>query len=116
LSVAFGTSMLQFKNILKRPILWVPTIVVSATLGPISTMVFSIRTDASGAGMGTSGLVGQFATVSAMGSTLSVWLTILLLHFVLPVVLVLAIDIVFRKKGWIRKGDLSLKEQTTAKA
>lgn len=115
LSVAFGTSMLQFKNILKRPILWVPTIVVSAILGPVSTLVFSMHTDASGAGMGTSGLVGQFATVSAMGSTLSVWLTILLLHFVLPVVLVLAIDILFRKKGWIRKGDLSLKEQTTAK-
>ena len=28
LSVAFGTSMLQFKNILRKPIIWLPTIIV----------------------------------------------------------------------------------------
>lgn len=116
LSIAFGTSMLQFKNILKKPILWVPTILVSAILGPVSTLLFQIQTDASGAGMGTSGLVGQFATVSAMGSSLSTWGSILLLHFALPVLLVWAIDLFFRKKGWIRLGDLALKEAQTAKS
>lgn len=116
LSVAFGTSMLQFKNILKKPILWIPTIVVSAILGPISTLVFRIQTDASGAGMGTSGLVGQFATVSAMGSSLTTWGIIVLLHFVLPALLVWAIDLFFRKKGWIQIGDLALKEIPVTKA
>ncbi|HQN74743.1 MAG TPA: PTS sugar transporter subunit IIC, partial [Bacillota bacterium] len=33
ISVAIGTSMLQFKNILKKPIIWLPTIMVSAILG-----------------------------------------------------------------------------------
>ncbi len=110
LSIAFGTSMLQFKNILKKPILWLPTIIVSAILGPLSTTVFQIRTDFTGAGMGTSGLVGQIATVSAMGGTINTWLLILLLHFVLPIVLVFALDYAFRKKGWILPGDLSLAE------
>ena len=30
LSIAFGTSMLQFKNILRKPIIWLPTIITSA--------------------------------------------------------------------------------------
>ena len=32
ISVGIGTSMLQFKNILKKPIIWLPTIIVSAIL------------------------------------------------------------------------------------
>ena len=37
ISIGIGTSMLQFKNILKKPIIWLPTIIASAILGPIST-------------------------------------------------------------------------------
>lgn len=111
LSVAFGTSMLQFKNIIKKPIIWLPTIIVSAILGPISTSVFQMTTDASGAGMGTAGLVGQIATISSMGSSGSTLLLIGLMHIALPLVLVFGIDLFFRKKGWIVKGDLALAEE-----
>jgi uncharacterized protein len=111
LSIAFGTSMLQFKNILRKPIIWIPTIAVSAILGPVSTMLFKIETNFSGSGMGTSGLVGQIATVDAMGGSLYVWSVILLLHFVLPIILVFTIDYFFRLKGWIVKGDLALNDQ-----
>lgn len=110
LSIGFGTSMLQFKNILKKPIIWLPTIIVSAILGPISTVVLKMETLYTGAGMGTSGLVGQFATIDAMGETPSTYLMILFMHFVLPIILVFIIDWFFRKKGWILPGDLALKD------
>jgi uncharacterized membrane protein len=110
LSIGFGTSMLQFKNILKKPIIWLPTIIVSAILGPVSTVVLKMETLYTGAGMGTSGLVGQFATIDAMGETPSTYLMILIMHFVLPIILVFIIDGFFRKKRWILPGDLALKE------
>ena len=108
LSVAFGTSMLQFKNILRKPIIWLPTIITSAILGPLSTLVFQMETLPAGAGMGTSGLIGQITTLDAMPSNANTFLGIGLLHFVLPVILVLSLDLLFRQKGWIKKDDLSL--------
>ena len=108
ISVAIGTSMLQFKNILKKPIIWLPTMIVSLIVGPFSTLVFKAESTPIGSGMGTSGLVGQFATVDAMGFTLDAYITIGLLHFVLPFVLVYIVDVIFRKYGLIKKGDLKI--------
>lgn len=56
-----GTSMLQIPNIVKNPLIWLPPTIASAILGPISTVVFKMRNNPIGAGMGTSGLVGQIA-------------------------------------------------------
>lgn len=111
ISIGIGTSMLQFKNILKKPIIWLPTIIVSAILGPLSTILFKTQTDSTGAGMGTSGLVGQFGTFNLMGNTKEFWLSVLVLQIALPIILVWIVDIVFRKKGLIKKGDLAIKEQ-----
>lgn len=108
ISVAIGTSMLQFKNILKKPIIWLPTIIVSAILGPISTLLFKTKTSPIGSGMGTSGLVGQMATIEAMGSNVAAYLAILILQIILPLILVLIIDLIFRKKKWILPGDLKI--------
>lgn len=108
LSIGIGTSMLQFKNILKKPLIWLPTIIVSAILGPLSTVLFKMTTTSIGAGMGTSGLVGQIATIDSMGVSVASILAILLLQIILPIALVLFVDILFRKLGWIKKGDLAL--------
>lgn len=108
ISVAIGTSMLQFKNILKKPIIWLPPIIVSAILGPLSTMVFKMTTTSIGAGMGTSGLVGQIETITSMGVNARSILSILILQIILPIVLVWIIDIIFRKYNLIKKGDLKI--------
>lgn len=108
ISVAIGTSMLQFKNILKKPIIWLPPIIVSAILGPLSTVVFKMRTTFIGAGMGTSGLVGQIETITSMGINARSILAILVLQIILPIVLVWLIDIIFRKYNLIKKGDLKI--------
>lgn len=108
ISVGIGTSMLQFKNILRKPIIWLPTIIVSAILGPISTMVFKMETMDYGAGMGTSGLVGQFGTFDAMGHNVQTFGYVAILHFILPIVLVWIVDVIFRKLNLIKKGDLKI--------
>lgn len=109
LSQGLGTSMLQVPNIARNPRIWIPPILASAILGPLATMVFGMINLPVGAGMGTSGLVGQVATVNAMGSQPSVLLAIGLLHFVLPALLTLLFAAWLRRMGWIRPGDLTLK-------
>lgn len=108
LSQGLGTSMLQMPNIVKNPMIWIPPTLSGAILGPIATVGFQMSNIPSGAGMGTSGLVGQVGTINAMGNAPSVWLAIGLLHFVLPAVLTLIIAAFMRKKGWIKDGDLKL--------
>ncbi len=107
----FGTSMLQVPNIVRRPQIWIPPILASAVLGPISTTMLAMTNTATGAGMGTSGLVGQFGAWAAMSATIpppQLIGEILLMHFLLPAVLTLIFAFFLRKIKWIRQGDLTL--------
>lgn len=106
ISIGIGTSMLQFKNILKKPIIWLPTIIASAILGPISTCALKIVCAGSSAGMGTAGLVGQIGTFSSMGNIWQTWVGIFVLEIIAPAILVFLIDLLFRKLKWIKEGDL----------
>lgn len=111
LAQGLGTSMLQIGNIVKKPVIWLPAIITSAVLGPVSTLVFHMTNNATGSGMGTAGLVGQittYQTMTAEASAGGVLLKILLLHFVFPAILSLGISEFMRKKGWIKDGDMKL--------
>lgn len=108
LSVGIGTSMLQFKNIIRKPLLWLPTIIVSAILGALATTVFMTECSNVGAGMGTSGLVGPLETLGTMNYSLMGWLSVGLLMIILPLLLVWLIDIIFRKYNLIKLGDLKI--------
>ncbi len=107
LSIAFGTSMLQFKNILRKPVIWLPTIITSAILGPLFVLLLGTETSKVGAGMGSSALVGQFQTLDVMGYDAFAWLSVVLM-ILLPLILVGLIDLLFRHRGWILTGDLSV--------
>ncbi|CAH2215307.1 PTS transporter subunit IIC [Tepidibacter aestuarii] len=106
ISQGLGTSMLQVPNLIRNPLIWIPPIISSAILGPLSTTVFHMKTNSIGAGMGTSGLVGQISTVAVMGN--SAMTSIIILHFVLPVIITLIISEFMRKKGYIKDGDMKL--------
>ena len=112
ISIGIGTSMLQFKNILKKPIIWLPTIIASAILGPVSTCLIKVTCMGSAAGMGTAGLVGQIGTISSMlnygSETWQLVLGIVLLELVAPAALVFGLDLLFRKIGLIKEGDLKV--------
>lgn len=111
-AVGIGTSMLQFKNILKKPLIWIPTIAVSAILGPLA-MLFPYDKLANGsglsvgAGMGTCGLVGPLNFFDAFNYH---WLVIIIVSSVIigSGVLVFLVDLLFRKIGLIKEGDFSL--------
>lgn len=103
-----GTSMIQIPNIVKNPLIWLPAIVSSAILGPISSYVFKMEGNSIGAGMGTSGLVGQFAIIDTMGSSPRVIILIILMHFVLPGIISFIVSEWLRKINWIKNGDMSL--------
>lgn len=108
-----GTSMLQVPNLMKKPILWLPPVITSAVLGPVSSCLFKMVSNPVGSGMGTSGLVGQFMAYESMISETNltpvlVLLEILLMHFILPGAISLAIAEGMRKLNLIKSGDLKL--------
>lgn len=107
-----GTSMLQVPNLVKKPILWVPPVLSSAILGPVASVLFKMVSNPVGSGMGSAGLVGQFmaydSMVAAGMSPVVALLEILLMHFVLPAALTLAIAEALRKMNLIKFGDLKL--------
>lgn len=111
LAQGLGTSMLQVPNIVKRPAIWLPAILSSAVLGPVSTLLFKMTNNATGSGMGTAGLVGQIMTYQVMTETASpavVLLKIAVLHFLLPGALALLVSELMRKAGLIKYGDMKL--------
>lgn len=118
LAVGLGTSMLQFKNIIKKPLVWLPTIIASSILGPLA-MIFpkiivkdlseaSVKALSVGAGMGTSGLVGPLNFFDVYNYNWIAILEIIGICVLASGLLVFAIDLLFRKVGWIEKGDYSL--------
>lgn len=109
-----GTSMLQVPNLMRKPVLWFPPVAASAILGPISTVVFKLTCLPSGAGMGTSGLVGPLMTYQSMvegGADAGVViLKMLIMYLIAPAAISLAISETMRKANIILPGDLSLKD------
>ena len=100
------------KDIVKKPVIWLPAIISSAIPGPVSTMVFKMTDNATGAGMGTAGLVGQINTYQDMvaGGTSStvVLIEIAVMHFILPGLIAWIVAKIMRSKGIIKDGDMKL--------
>ena len=108
-----GTSMLQMPNIIKNPRVWIPPIVASAITGPLATCVFKLEMNGApvSAGMGTCAFVGQIGVITGWAEktvTAMDWVGLVLICFVLPAVISLALCELLRKLGWIKKDDLKL--------
>lgn len=106
-----GTSMLQVPNIVKKPIIWLPAIISSAVLGPVSTLIFKMTSNATGSGMGSAGFVGQIMTWQTMTQTepqMIVLVKILLIQFIFPAIISFVISEFMRKKEWLKYGDMKL--------
>ena len=111
LAQGVGTSMLQVPNIVRKPVIWIPAIVSSAILGPVSTMLVKMTSNATGSGMGTAGCVGQIMTYQTMAPEIGGTMTMVIIvvfQILLPAVITLAVSEFMRKKGWIKYGDMKL--------
>lgn len=105
-----GTSMFQVPNTIKNPWIWLPPTLASAILGPVSTLIFKMENTPLGAGMGTSGLVGQIGTFQAMGeASFSTILTkVLIIQIILPAILSLIFYKICKNKKLIKDGDMKI--------
>lgn len=106
IAVGLGTSMLQFRNVIRKPIIWLPPIISSIIISPIATVILGIECNAIGSGMGTAGLVGILAAIEVMGT--SYWLPVVLINIVAPAILTFGIFKAFKKLNYIKKGDLKI--------
>jgi uncharacterized membrane protein len=112
ISQGLGTAMLQIPNMAKHPLILVPQVLSSIVMGPIAASLFKLECISTGAGMGTSGLVGVFATID--GSTaagLPAWrigVGIAVCYFIGPALLSLGFSEFFRWRKWIKFGDQEL--------
>lgn len=108
ISQGLGTSMLQIPNIMRKPIIMVPEIVASAFAGLVAVLL-DMRCNASGGGMGTSGLVGLFGVIEASGQAgVAVWkyvLGIILTMFVIPAGISFGVYALLHKFNLIKDGD-----------
>lgn len=106
IAIGIGTSMLQFKNIVKNLWIWLPPVISSIVTGFFSAAVFYVECTPIGSGMGTAGLVGLIECISVMGTQF--WGTLILLDVVLPIFICYGMYKVMRKMKLIKKGDLRL--------
>ena len=124
-SQGLGTSMLQMGNIVKNPRIWIAPTLASAITGPIATCLFKLQMNgaAINSGMGTCGLCGPIGVWTgwvapseaaiargavAISPTAMDWIGLVLIAIVLPAILAYAINMVVRKLGWIKDGDMKL--------
>ncbi|WP_026653166.1 PTS transporter subunit IIC [Butyrivibrio proteoclasticus] len=119
-SQGIGTSMLQMGNIIKNPAIWIAPTLASVITGPIATCIFKLQMNGApvSSGMGTCGLVGPIGVYTgwvndvASGAKASItaldWIGLVLVCFVLPAVLSLAIHAVVKKLGLVKDGDMKL--------
>ena len=124
-SQGLGTSMLQMPNIIRNPRVWIAPILTSAITGPMATCLFRLQMNGApiNSGMGTCGLCGQIgiwtgwlspseAAISRGAAAISPsafdWLGLFLICFVLPAILAPLFNMVCRRLGWVKEGDLTL--------
>ena len=112
--------MLQMPNIIKNPRIWLPATLASAITGPMSTCLFNFKMNGApvSSGMGTCGFVGPIGVYTgwvndiAEGAkaaiTMSDWISMLLICFVLPAVFSYMFYFVFSLIKWIKPGDMKL--------
>jgi len=106
ISVGIGTSMLQFKNIVKKPVIWLPTIISSAFVAPF-VYLLGFESTTAGAGMGSSGLVGILQSLEHMSYSSNSFISIAIICLI-GGLLTYIFDKILYIKGYIKDGDLSI--------
>jgi uncharacterized membrane protein len=108
LAQGIGTSMLQISNIIKNPWILLPPTLAGVITGPVATVIFKMENNPMGAGMGTSGLVGQIGTFTHMGFNIRSLASVIMVQLILPAILSYIFYALLKKKDKIKAGDMKL--------
>lgn len=111
LAQGIGTSMLQIGNIVKNPWIILPPTVGGIVAAPPAIMLFGMANNKAGAGMGTSGLVGQIMAFEVMGFSWSTVLLVLFFHILIPAACAYGAYVLLRKWGKIADGDMLVRQE-----
>src|SRR5699024_9877958 len=106
LAQAIGTSMLQVPNIIKNPLLLIPPTVAGIILVPFATDWLKMTNNAEGAGMWTSGFVGQIMADETIRINVHVLIAFIILHINATAVISWVLIAYFKKRNWIKSEDL----------
>lgn len=126
-SQGLGTSMLQMPNIIRNPRIWIAPTVCSAITGPIATCLFKLQMNGApiNSGMGTCGMCGPIGVITgwftpsdialergaaAFTPDVMSWVGLALICIVLPAVISLLINMLLKKIGWVKDGDMQLQQ------
>ncbi len=105
IGVGFGTSMFQFGNLIRNPLILIPLSLSSGICGFLSMNVFNITTTSQAMSLGGCMLAGIFETTTAMGGLWG-WVAVLLDYVLLPIALTFIFIFLFIRLGLIRKDHL----------
>ncbi len=106
LLILLGSSKLLLKNIVKKPLVFIPPLIASiitAILGVLLTDLVSVK---EAGGMGNLGFVGQLLTLDANGYTTQNIILLVIFCFIIPVAITYPIYLLFKKRGIISDSDL----------
>ena len=126
-SQGLGTSMLQMPNIIRNPRIWIAPTVCSAITGPIATCLFKLQMNGApiNSGMGTCGMCGPIGVVTGWFTPSDValergasifapdamsWIGLALICIILPAVISPLINMLLKKIGWVKDGDMKLQQ------
>nr|WP_061992898.1 PTS sugar transporter subunit IIC [Fructobacillus ficulneus] len=102
---AFVTPKIQFPNLVKNPMLFVPPLVSAAICAPIGAVMFHLTVPFSLAGMGLTSLIVPLDLMSKDPSMLA---TFMVFGVAVPAALSFVLYRVMMKFGWIKSGDTHL--------
>lgn len=101
------TPKVQLPNITKNPYIIVPTVISSAIVGPIATLIFNLEATKEIAGMGLSSFVAPLNMIANSESNFVI-VSMLICYIIIPVAVSYVIAKFLTKKNLIKEGDFSL--------
>lgn len=101
------TPKVQLPNITKNPYIIVPTVISSAIVGPIATLIFNLEATKEIAGMGLSSFVAPLNMIANSDSNFVI-VGMLVCYIIIPVIISVLVAGFLRKKNLIKKGDFQL--------
>lgn len=108
LAQAICTPKVQLPNITKNPFIIIPTVISSAIVGPIATLLFHLEATKEIAGMGLSSLVAPLNLLTNSDNKMMTILAMLVCYIIIPIIISYFITIFLKNKKLINKGDFTL--------
>lgn len=105
---AICTPKIQLPNITKNPYIILPTVISSAIVGPIATLIFHLEATKEIAGMGLSSLVAPLNLITNSDNKVLVIVSMLVCYVIIPIVISYFVAVFLKKKNMIKEGDFAL--------